>query len=194
MAKTLSTMLELGTQAPTFSLPNTEGQQIDLSSFSESKALLVMFICNHCPYVIHIRETLATMTNEYMKQGVAVVAINSNDADKYPQDSLKNMKSERASCNYHFEYLFDETQEIAKKYMAACTPDFFLFDSNQELVYRGQMDDSRPGNNIENSGVDLRNALDAVLDNGKMPEKQIPSMGCNIKWKSGNEPQYFPQT
>ncbi|MEZ4741939.1 MAG: thioredoxin family protein [Bdellovibrionota bacterium] len=188
MAKTESTMLALGTEAPDFSLPNTDGKIINLSDFSDAKALLVMFICNHCPYVIHIRDQLAKLTTEYMKKNVAIVAINSNDVVAYPQDSMENMKKEKQLHGYQFDYLFDESQNVAKAYRAACTPDFFLFDANRHLAYRGQMDGARPGNSIVNDGVDLRTALECILIGARPSSNQKPSLGCNIKWKLGNEP------
>lgn len=150
-----------------------------------------MFICNHCPYVKHVRGELAKIGREYQAKDVAVIAINSNDATKYPADSPEKMKQESQEAGYTFPYLFDETQEIAKTYRAACTPDFFLFDGKQKLVYRGQLDDSRPGNNVPVTGKDLRAALEAVLSGQPVSPKQTPSMGCNIKWKPGNEPAYF---
>ncbi len=191
MARTESTMLELGTQAPDFSLPDTNGKQISLANFSEAKGLLVMFMCNHCPYVIHLRDALAAFAKEYQPQGLAVVGINSNDASNYPDDSPEKMAAEVATQGYTFPYLYDESQAVAKAYMAACTPDFFLFDENKKLVYRGQFDDSRPRNDIPVTGVDLRSAVDALLNGDEIEEQQKPSMGCNIKWKPGNEPEYF---
>ncbi len=183
MALTPSTMLPLGTIAPDFALPDTEGRRVSLSDFEGSQGYLVMFICNHCPYVKHIREELAKITAQYDKKKLAVIAINSNDADSHPEDSPQKMKIEKEKYHYSFPYLYDETQEVAKKYQAACTPDFFLFDSNQKLVYRGQMDDSRPGNGIAVTGKDLTLAVEAILA-GKLPNsEQKPSVGCNIKWK-----------
>ena len=150
-----------------------------------------MFLSNQCPYVKHIREELAALGSEYAARGVAVVAINANDVEKYPDDSPEKMVEEVREAGYTFPYLFDESQEVAKAYKAACTPDFFLFDQNQELVYRGQLDDSRPGSEIPVTGVDLRKAMDTLLESGKPVAEQRPSMGCNIKWKPGNEPSYF---
>lgn len=191
MARTLSTMLELGTQAPAFSLPDTEGNIVALDDFQGAPALLVIFSCNHCPFVKHVIDPLVALIKEYQAQNVAVVAINSNDVDNYPDDHPDLMVREARQRGFTFPYLYDEDQSVAQAYRAACTPDFFLFDGEQKLVYRGQMDGSRPGNNIAISGEDLRNALDAVLD-GKAPlADQQPSMGCNIKWKPGNEPEYF---
>lgn len=186
-----STMLPLGTKAPDFSLPDTEGRTISPADFREAPALLVMFICNHCPYVKHIRTELARLCRAYQAKGVAVVAINSNDVKNYPDDSPERMKDEAAAAGYTFPYLFDETQEVAKAYQAACTPDFFLFDKDQRLAYRGQLDGSRPNSGKPVTGADLRAALDAVLAGKPAPAQQIPSAGCNIKWKPGNAPAYF---
>lgn len=191
MAVTPSTMLSLGTQAPDFSLPDTEGHLVSLSDFRDAPALLVIFMCNHCPFVKHVAQGLAQLAQEYQAKGVAVVGINSNDVQSFPEDSPPNMKKEAARHGYTFPYLYDETQKVAKEYRAACTPDFFLFDRQRRLVYRGQMDDSRPGSKIPVTGKDLRAALDAVLAGQPVPETQKPSMGCNIKWKAGNEPDYF---
>ncbi len=190
MALTPSTMLPLGTQAPNFSLPDTEGNTVSLSDLKDAKALLVIFMCNHCPYVKHVRHELARLTRDYMNQGVAIVGINSNNIDTHPEDSPEKMKEEKENVGYPFPYLFDETQEVAKTYQAACTPDFFLFDQDQKLVYRGQLDDSRPGNDIPVTGKDLRNALDQLLAGQPISQPQNPSVGCNIKWKPGNEPNY----
>lgn len=192
MVKTASTMLPLGTVAPDFSLVNVDGTTVSLHDFDAAPALLVIFMCNHCPYVIHVAPELARLTAEYQQRGVAVVGINSNDTAKYPQDSPEQMVHEAEQRGYTFAYLFDEDQEVAKQYRAACTPDFFLFDSQRRLVYRGQMDDSRPNSGIPLTGRDLRAALDAVLANQPVAETQTPSLGCNIKWKAGNEPEYFP--
>ncbi|HPZ98737.1 MAG TPA: thioredoxin family protein [Phycisphaerae bacterium] len=186
-----STMLPLGTKAPSFSLPDVDGRMVSLEDFSDAPALLVMFICNHCPYVKHIRAALAEFCREYQAKGLAVVGINSNDAEKYPDDSPAKMKEEVAAVGYTFPYLFDETQQVARAYQAACTPDFFLFDRDRRLVYRGQFDDSRPSNGKPLTGADLRAAVDAVLAGKPVPSRQIPSAGCNIKWKPGNEPDYF---
>jgi peroxiredoxin len=193
MALTPSTMLSLGTVAPDFQLPDTNGKIVSLSDFKGAPATLVMFICNHCPYVKHIRAELAKIGRDYQPKGVAILAINSNDAESYPADSPAEMKNEAASAGYTFPYLFDETQQVAKAYRAACTPDFFLFDKNLKLVYRGQLDDSRPrvANPLPVTGKDLRAALDAVLSGKPVSSEQKVSMGCNIKWKSGNEPDYF---
>lgn len=188
MAMTPSTMLKLGTSAPDFSLPDTNGKTVSLADFA-GKPLLVMFICNHCPFVKHIRSELAALGKDYSAK-LGIVAINSNDVANYPDDSPEKMGLEVASAGYVFPYLFDESQGVATAYKAACTPDFFLFDASHQLVYRGQLDDSRPGNDIPVSGKDLRAALDAVAA-GQMPDaEQQPSIGCNIKWKVGNEPAY----
>ncbi len=191
MVLTASTMLPLGTKAPSFSLKDAGGRIVSLEDFKDAKALLVIFMCNHCPYVKHVSKALAALTKEYMAKGVAAVGINSNDAEKYPDDSPANMTKEAKAAGYAFPYLFDETQAVAKAYRAACTPEFYVFDGNQKLVYRGQMDDSRPGNNIPVTGIDLRHALDAVLAGSEITGEQRPGMGCNIKWKPGNEPDYF---
>ncbi len=191
MALTPSTMLPLGTTAPDFHLPDTDGEMVSPADFKDKGALLVVFICNHCPYVVHIRSGLAQLARDYQPRGLGMVGINSNDAKNYPDDSPSKMRDEVKTTGYTFPYLYDETQEVAKAYRAACTPDFFLFDCGRRLIYRGQFDASRPGNGIPVTGKDLRAALDAVLA-GKAPsELQVPSMGCNIKWKAGNEPDYF---
>lgn len=190
MAATESTMLALGTHAPAFALPDTEGALVALDDY-EGKPLLVMFICNHCPFVKHVAGELARLGREYRDRGVGVVAISANDVANYPDDSPAKMKAEKAARGYSFPYLYDETQEVAKAYTAACTPDFFLFDAAHKLCYRGQLDDSRPGNGLEVTGADLRAALDCVLEGRPAPERQKPSIGCNIKWIEGNEPDYF---
>jgi peroxiredoxin len=181
---TQSKMVALGSTAPTFALPDTAGRIVRLSDFSAAPALLVIFMCNHCPYVIHVREKLVELIREYQSKGVAVVGINSNDVANYPEDSPAKMKEYAARYGYTFPYLYDETQEVARAYEAACTPDFFLFARDRKLVYRGQMDDSRPKSDIPVTGTDLRAALDAVLAGEEVSGNQIPSMGCNIKWKS----------
>lgn len=191
MVKTASTMLSLGTQAPDFSLPDAKGRVVSLDDFPDARALLVVFMCNHCPYVKHVAEPLAELAREYRGRGVAIVGINSNDADGYPEDAPEAMREEIERRGYDFPYLVDESQEVAKAYRAACTPDFFLFDAARRLVYRGQMDDSRPGNDRPVTGEDLRAALDAVLEGLPVRSSQKPSLGCNIKWKEGNEPDYF---
>ncbi|TWU57987.1 thioredoxin family protein [Rubripirellula reticaptiva] len=191
MVRTASTMLPLGTTAPAFELTGTDGKVVSIDQFDGAKALLVMFMCNHCPYVIHVADELATLANDYADQGVAFVGINSNDAEKYPDDSLEAMVKEKAARGYPFPYLFDSDQSVAIAYSAACTPDFFLFDADKRLVYRGQLDSSRPKTDIPVTGNDLRAAIDAVIG-GKLPTAdQRPSIGCNIKWKDGNAPQYF---
>jgi peroxiredoxin len=191
MALTPSTMLPLGTTAPDFTLPDTNGKTVSFVNFKDKPALLVLFICNHCPYVKHIRAGLAQLARDYLPRGVGIVGINSNDVANYPDDSPAKMKEEAESAAYLFPYLYDETQAVAKAYRAACTPDIFLFDRGRRLVYRGQFDASRPGNGIPVTGKDLRAALDAVLAGKTTSEFQAPSMGCNIKWKAGNEPDYF---
>jgi peroxiredoxin len=184
-------MLPLGTTAPDFSLPDTTGEIISLADFKNDRALLVIFMCNHCPYVRLIRDALAQLAIDYQPRGVGIVGINSNDAVKYPADNPAKMKEEVHSAGYIFPYLFDETQAVAKAYRAACTPDFFLFDRAQKLVYRGQFDDARPGSSGPVTGRDLQAALDAVLAGKPVSPNQKPSMGCNIKWKPGNAPEYF---
>jgi peroxiredoxin len=192
MAQTASTMmLKLGANAPAFELPDPSGRAFALAGFDGSPALLVAFICSHCPFVKHVRAGFAALAAEYQKRGVAVVAIASNDAQAYPEDGPQGMAAEAKEVGYRFPYLFDETQEVAKAYGAACTPDFFLFDRERRLFYRGQMDGSRPGNGVPVTGEDLRKALDAVLEGRPAPAHQRPSLGCNIKWKPGNEPGYF---
>ncbi len=194
MAQTPSTMmLPLGAKAPSFALEDPAGRAYSLAGFEGSAALLVAFICSHCPFVKHVRAGFASLAAEYQERGLAVVAIASNDATAYPQDGPEGMAAEAKEVGYTFPYLFDETQEVAKAYGAACTPDFFLFDRERRLFYRGQMDGSRPGNGVPVTGEDLRKALDAVLEGRPAPEVQRPSLGCNIKWKPGNEPVYFPR-
>jgi peroxiredoxin len=190
MARTPSTMLELGTPAPAFSLPDTDGTMVSIDDFAAAPALLVMFICNHCPFVKHVRAELARLGRDYGARGVAIVAINANDAEQYPDDAPPAMRRERAEAGYTFPYLFDETQQVAAAYRAACTPDFYLFDGDRRLVYRGQLDDSRPGSDVPVTGSDLRAALDKVLDGRPVPAEQKPSLGCNIKWKPGGEPAW----
>jgi peroxiredoxin len=191
MALTPSTMLPLGTTAPDFKLPDTTGKIVSPADFKDAPALLVIFMCNHCPYVVHICAGLAQLARDYAPKRVAIVGINSNDVKNYPDDSPAKMKVEVKSAGYIFPYLYDATQAVAKAYRAACTPDIYLFDKNQQLVYRGQFDDSRPGNGIPVTGKDLRAALDAVLAGKPVSPDQKASIGCNIKWKSGNEPDYF---
>jgi peroxiredoxin len=189
MAAVESQMLALGTIAPSFSLPDADGDYHSLAASAD--AYLVMFICNHCPFVKHVREELARIGVEYGQRGVAVYAINSNDVANYPGDSPEQMKREAETWGYTFPYLLDAEQDVAKQYLAACTPDFYLFDAERRLVYRGQLDDSRPSNGKPVDGRDLRAALDAVLSGTAVSEAQVPSIGCNIKWKPGNEPDYF---
>jgi peroxiredoxin len=191
MVRTPSTMLPLGTKAPDFSLVNVDGRVVSLADFAGAPALCVMFICNHCPFVKHLADALAEFSARYMAQGVAVVAINSNDVANYPADSPEQMVAEAEERGYQFPYLYDETQEVAKAYRAACTPDFFLFDGDQRLVYRGQFDASRPDSGIPITGADLGAAIDAVLAGKQPAQDQKPSIGCNIKWQPGNEPDYF---
>jgi peroxiredoxin len=194
MVETASTMLlPLGAKAPSFELPDSSGRRYSLAGFEGSPALLVAFICQHCPYVRHVRAGFASVAADYQKRGVAVVAIASNDAKAYPEDGPEGMAQEAKAAGYTFPYLFDESQEVAKAYGAACTPDFFVFDRERQLFYRGQMDGARPGNGVPVTGADLRKALDAALAGGPAPEVQRPSLGCNIKWKPGNEPGYFPR-
>ncbi len=190
MSLTASTMLPLATEAPDFSLPDTEGKAVSLSDFKGAKAFLVVFMCNHCPFVKHIIDDFVKLAKEYQARGVAVVSINSNDVDNYPDDSPDKMALLAGKKGFSFPYLFDVTQGVAQSYKAACTPDFFVFDADRQLVYRGQMDDSRPGNGEPITGADLRAALDAALAGKPGPDGQKPSMGCNIKWKAGNAPDY----
>jgi thiol-disulfide isomerase/thioredoxin len=197
VALTQSTMMALGSAAPEFSLPSTEGAVYSLASFADAQALVVLFICNHCPYVIHIAPALAKLAEAYQRKGVAFVAINSNDTEAYPADSFEHMKLEKSRRGYTFPYLFDETQQVARSYGAACTPDIYVFDRERKLVYRGQFDGTRP-NRISSGNYDssvnpangsaLKAALDLLLAGEKIPQEQYPSMGCNIKWKPGNEP------
>jgi thiol-disulfide isomerase/thioredoxin len=192
MARTLSTMLELGTQAPEISLPEpATGKTVSMADFSQAPALLVAFICNHCPFVIHIREVFAAFTREYSGKGLAVIAINANDVTHHPDDSPEKMTEAVREFGYVFPYLFDASQKSARDYRAACTPDFFLFDAQRKLVYRGQFDDARPGNDQPVTGKDLRAAVDALLCGDPVPAVQKPSLGCNIKWRPGNEPHYY---
>ena len=191
MAQTPSTMLPLGTAAPAFTLSDTTLKHVSLETFAEAPALLVMFICNHCPFVKHLRSALAQLGRDYVPQGLAIAAISSNDSEAYPADSPAKMIEEQQEAGYNFPYLFDGTQEVAKSYRAACTPDFYLFDKARRLVYRGQFDDSRPSNGLPVTGKDLRAAIDAVLAGKPVSAEQRPSIGCNIKWRSGLEPDYF---
>ena len=191
MPETPSTMLDLGTTLPSFSLPDFNGKTVSDADVKGGKALLVAFICKHCPFVKHVRGEFARYTKEYEAKGLKVVAIASNSIDEFPEDGPEGMKQEAAEAGYTFPYLFDKDQKIAKAFKAACTPDFFLFDSSGRLAYRGQFDGSRPKNNVPVTGADLRAATDAVLAGQKPSEQQRPSMGCNIKWYPGNEPVYF---
>ncbi|QDV72897.1 thioredoxin family protein [Botrimarina mediterranea] len=191
MVRTPSTMLPLGTPAPDFALPDVDGKTVKPGDFSDSKGLLVVFMCNHCPFVIHLAEALAAFGVEYQEKGLAMVGISSNDVDNYPADSPDKMALEAEARGYTFPYLYDATQDVAKAYRAACTPDFFLFDADHKLVYRGQFDSSRPDSGVAPTGEDLRAACDAVLAGEKPSDKQLPSIGCNIKWKPGAEPDYF---
>jgi len=182
--------------APDFLLPSTQGAQVSLSDIvdgagQEPRPFLVQFICNHCPFVVHLASALANFGREYQGRGLAIVAINANDAEGYPADSPSKMVDEVANRGYTFPYLYDAEQDVAKAYGAACTPDFFLFNADRELVYRGQFDGSRPGNDEPITGIDLRNAADAVLDGRGVAAQQVPSVGCNIKWRAGNAPDYF---
>ncbi len=188
MVQTPSTMVPLGTKAPFFRLPDTTGKMVSLDDFQDAPAMLVIFMCNHCPFVVHVRDELARLAKEYQEKGVAIVGINANDVDNYPDDNPEKMAEHVEKFGYTFPYLYDETQEVAKAYHAACTPDFFLFDKEKKLVYRGQLDGSRPGNNVPVTGEDLRAALNAVLEGKPIPENQNPSLGCDIKWKPGNRP------
>lgn len=191
MALMQSTMLPLQTQAPDFSLPDVVSDKIiSLKDFEEKDAFLIFFICKHCPYVQHVKKELAKIGNEYHAKGVGVIAISANDAMSYPEDQPESLKEMAEELHFSFPFLYDESQETAKAYTAICTPDIFLFDKQKKLVYRGQIDGSRPGNNIPITGSDLRKALDAVLSGKEVDENQKPSSGCSIKWKEGNEPQY----
>jgi peroxiredoxin len=184
-----STMLALGTEAPDFALPDvTTGRTVSRSDFDDRKALLVMFICRHCPYVRHVRAGLAELGRDYEGGDVGIVAISANDPAAYPEDAPESLAAEAREAGYSFPYLFDETQDVAKAYSAACTPDFFLFAADRTLAYRGQFDSSRPGNDVPVTGKDLRAAIDAVLADGPVPQDQRPSVGCTIKWRPGNEP------
>ncbi|NMG10619.1 thioredoxin family protein [Brasilonema sp. UFV-L1] len=192
MALTASTMLPLGTQAPDFHLPDVvSGHTISLSTFTDKKALLVMFICQHCPFVKYVKVELAQLGKDYVNHGLGIVAISANDAKNYPDDAPEFLKAMAIELNFKFPFCYDESQEIAKAYTAACTPDFFLFDAKRQLVYRGQLDDSRPSNGKPVTGADLRAAIDAVLAGERVAGDQQPSIGCNIKWKPGNEPNYL---
>lgn len=189
---TSSTMLELGTQAPEFLLPDVvTDQKISLATFPDAKAILVMFICRHCPYVKHVQNELARIGKDYAKKGVGIIAISSNDAINYPEDSKESLKSMALELGFNFPVCYDESQETAKAYRAACTPEFYLFDRERKLVYRGQLDDSRPQNSIPVTGTDLRKAMDSLLSGMEVDHRQKPGIGCNIKWKPGKEPEYY---
>ncbi|MFH7027255.1 MAG: thioredoxin family protein [Heteroscytonema crispum UTEX LB 1556] len=192
MALTASTMLPLDTKAPDFHLPEVvSGEIISLSKFSDKKALLVMFICRHCPFVKHVQAELAQLGKDYFNSDLGIIAISANDANKYPDDAPESLKTMATELDFKFPLCYDESQETAKAYTAACTPDFFVFDAEQKLVYRGQLDDSRPSNGKSVTGADLRAAIDGVLAGKPVTDEQKPSIGCNIKWKVGNEPSYF---
>ncbi len=192
MVKTASTMLPLGTAAPEFQLPDVvSGETISLSTFADSKALLLMFICQHCPFVKHVQSELAKIGHDYSQKSLGIVAISANDVANYPDDSPEKLKEMAHKLNFNFPVCYDESQEVSKSYTAACTPDFFLFDADGKLAYRGQLDDSRPSNDVPVTGKHLRQAIDAILQDRKIDFEQKPSIGCNIKWKPGNEPQYF---
>lgn len=190
MVKTASTMLPLGTQAPDFSLPNVDGSTVSRTQFA-GKPLCVIFMCNHCPFVIHIRAALAEFAREYQQRGLAIVGISSNDVGSHPQDGPLQMQQEARTAGYTFPYLYDQSQSVAIAYRAACTPDIYLFDADHSLVYRGQFDSSRPGNGLPVTGADLRSACDAVLSQQPVPTQQRASIGCNIKWRAGAEPDYY---
>lgn len=193
MVLTPSTMLPLGTAMPSFALPDFDGRVISSDDVANAPALLVAFICGHCPFVTHIRHGFAQFAREYQARGLAIIAINSNDVDAFPEDGPEGMRDEARRAGYVFPYLFDETQDVAKKFRAACTPDLYLFDANRTLVYRGRFDDSRPRTNppMPVTGRDIRAAADAVLAGVAVPKEQAGSVGCNIKWKRGNAPDYF---
>jgi thiol-disulfide isomerase/thioredoxin len=191
MSGTPSTMLELGTALPPFRLRDLDGKAVTSNDFADARGVLVVFICPHCPFVRHIRGELARAAEELQRRGLAVIAINSNDVTAFPEDDPEGMRQEAQEVGYTFRYFFDDSQEVAKAFRAACTPDFFLFDDRQRLVYRGQFDDSRPKSEIPVTGKDLRAAVDALLAGQPIAPVQKPSLGCNIKWKKGNEPAYY---
>ncbi len=193
MVATPSTMLPLGTPIPEFALPNAaDGLSISPEDYRGSAALVVMFICNHCPFVKHVLPELGRLSHAYVPKRIAFIAINSNDIEAHPADSPEHMRELMATEQWTFPFLVDESQEVAKAFKAACTPDFYVFDGDRKLVYRGQLDGSRPGNDVPVTGADLRACLDAILAGRSVPSEQQPSLGCNIKWKLGMEPQYFP--
>jgi peroxiredoxin len=186
-----STMLPLGTEAPDFSLADVvSGRTVTLHDLDDEQALLVMFICRHCPYVAHVRPAIAALARDHIGSGLGIVAISANDPGTYPEDAPEGLAAEAVEAGYTFPYLFDATQEVAKRYTAACTPDFFLFARDRRLAYRGQFDSSRPGNGVPVTGEDLRAAIDAVLEGRPVPQEQRPSVGCSIKWRPGNEPDF----
>ncbi|MDZ8028418.1 MAG: thioredoxin family protein [Nostoc sp. DedQUE01] len=192
MALTASTMLPIGTKAPDFDLPEVvSGKATSLSTFADKKALLIMFICRHCPFVKHVQQQLVQLGKDYFTSDLAIVAISANDAKNYPDDAPESLKAFATEQGFTFTLCYDESQETAKAYTAACTPDFFLFDGSRQLVYRGQLDDSRPSNGKPVTGADLRAAIEAVLADKPVATEQKPSVGCNIKWKPGNQPSYF---
>lgn len=192
MVRTESTMLPLGTSAPAFTLKDVvSGDALSLSNFADKKGLLVMFICQHCPFVLHVEAELSRIGQDYVSQGLGILAISANSIETHPQDSPDKLREQVKRASFNFPYAYDETQEVAKSYTAACTPDFFLFDQDHKLAYRGQLDDSRPGNDKPVTGKDLRAAIDQVIANETVPENQKPSIGCNIKWAPGKEPAYF---
>ncbi|MCF8258445.1 MAG: thioredoxin family protein [Flavobacteriales bacterium] len=192
MARTPTYQIPLGFNAPDFSLPDgVSGRNVSLAQLKGERVTVVMFICNHCPFVVHVQDELVRIANDYLTKGVRFIAISSNDVENYPQDGPEAMKAYAERLKFPFPYLFDESQEVAKAYFAACTPDISVFDAAMECVYRGQLDGARPGNDIPLSGKDLRTVLDCIINDSPVPERQIPSIGCNIKWKTGNEPDYF---
>jgi peroxiredoxin len=191
MAAVPSNMVPLGTPAPTFRLKSTQGDLVSIKNFADARALLIIFMCNHCPYMKHLHKGLVELANDYIPKGVAILGINSNDTETHPEDSFERMQEEVQRVGYPFPYLFDESQEVAQAYFAMCTPDFFLFNDMRELIYRGQFDASRPGNGVPVTGSDIRAALDAYLEGREVLVEQKPSLGCNIKWKPGNEPEYY---
>lgn len=192
MARTPTFQIPLGFTAPDFTLPDViSGRSVSLSELKGERATVVMFICNHCPFVIHVQEELVRIANDHLSEGIRFIAISSNDVENYPQDGPDKMKAYAESMGFPFPYLYDESQEVAKAYFAACTPDISVFDAELKCVYRGQLDGSRPGNDIPVTGSDLRKALDHIITARPLPEEQIPSIGCNIKWKAGNAPDYF---
>lgn len=192
MARTESRMIALGTKAPDFQLPDVvSGDEISLATFRDRKGLLVLFICRHCPFVKHVQDELARIGRDYADKDLAIVAISSNDAENFPDDRPESLREMAEELGFAFPYCYDETQDVAKAYDAACTPDYYLFDEKRELVYRGQLDSSRPGNEVPVTGEDLRRALDQLLDGQPLDAAQRPSLGCNIKWRAGNEPEWF---